>query len=530
MLKMNRRRLAGAFAAAAIVVVTGAVPGQAQDLTVGLGANVTSMDPHFHNLSPNSNIANHIFGKLIDQDERQRLKPDLATEWKALDDTTWEFKLRRGVRFHDGSEFTAEDVVASLKRVPWVPNSPSSFRVYTQGIVSWNIVDPHTIRFKTAKVYPLLPVDLSTIFVVSRKHEQSQTGDFNTGRATIGTGPFKFVEYVPGDRIVLVRNDDYWGPKPHWQRVTLKLITNNSARVAALLAGDVQVIEAVPATDYAKLKGSPNLTVTQIGSNRLIYLHMDSFRDQTPFATDKAGAPLARNPLKDARVRKALSMSVNRQAIVERIMENIAIPAGGLMAEGFFGASPKLTPDKYDPDGARKLLAEAGYPNGFGLTIHGPNDRYPNDEKILQALGPMFSRIGVDTKVVAQPWATFAAQSSAPNYAYSVVLVGWGAGTGEVSSPLRALLSTVNREAGMGAANRGRYSNPKVDSLTQQALATTDDGKREKLLQEASEVAMADTGIIPLHYQINVWAARKGLKYEARADEYTLATSVTRAD
>jgi peptide/nickel transport system substrate-binding protein len=525
MLKFVLRSALGLCAAASLTFAA-----WAQDLTIGLGASVTSIDPHFHNLSPNSNIARHIFDRLIHTDEKQRLTPGLATEWKAIDDTTWEFKLRQGVKFHDGSEFTAEDVVATLKRVPWVPNSPSSFRIYTQSVVGWEIVDPYTIRLKTAKVYPLLPTDISTINIINKKFEQGPTADFNSGKAAIGTGPFKFVEYVPGDRIVLQRNDDYWGPKPQWQKVTLKLITNNSARVAALLAGDVQLIEAVPATDHAKLKTNPDLTIAQVVGNRLIYLHIDSNRDQSPFVTDKAGALLPNNPLKDPRVRRAMSKAINRQAIVERIMDGLAIPAGGLMADGFFGTSPKLKPDAFDAEGARKLLTEAGYPNGFGLTIHGPNDRYPNDEKVLQAIGPMFNRIGIDTKVVTQPWATFAAQSSNPNYAYSVMLVGWGADTGEVSSPLRSLLATVNREAGMGGSNRGRYSNPKMDAILAQALGTVDDEKREKLLQQASEIAIGDMGLIPLHYQINVWAMRKGLAYAPRADEYTLAQFVRPAN
>ncbi len=512
--------------AAALAVAMGAAVAGAQDLTVGLSASVTSIDPHFHNLTPNSNVAAHIFDRLILKDEHQRLIPGLATEWKAIDDTTWEFKLRHGVKFHDGSEFTAADVVATLKRVPWVPNSPSSFRIYTQGVASWEVLDPYTIRFKTATAYPLLPLDLSSVFIVSKKAEQAPTGDFNSGRAAIGTGPFRFVEFVPGDHIALERNDDYWGPKPAWKHVTLKIIPNNSARVAALLAGDVQIIEQVPSIDYAKLKSNPDVSISQIVGNRLIYLALDSFRDQSPFVTDKEGAVLPNNPLKDVRVRRALSKAINRQAIVDRIMDGLAIPAGGLLPEGFFGVSPKLKPEPFDPEGARKLLTEAGYPNGFGMTIHGPNDRYLNDEKILQAVGPMFSRVGVDTKVDTKPWATYVSQASAPTYAYSVMLFGWGADTGEVSSPLRSLIATVDKAAGMGGSNRGRYSNPKVDELLKTALATVDDAKRDKLLQQATEVAIADQGIIPLHYQINVWATRKGYVYAPRTDEYTLAQSV----
>ena len=486
---MRRWSLRALVVALAVAVspVVAPLKAMAQDLSIGLGASVTSIDPHFHNLSPNSAVAAHIFDRLILRDEQQRLLPGLATEWKAVDDTTWEFKLRRGVKFHDGSDFTADDVVSMLKRVPWVPNSPSSFRIYTQGVAGWEVVDPYTIRFKTANPYPLLPADLSGVFITSKKYETAPTSDFNGGRAAVGTGPFKFVEYVPGDRIVLARNDNYWGPKPAWQRVTLKLITNPSSRVAALLAGDVQMIDLVPSADYAKLKTNANLAISQIVGNRIIYIHLDSFRDQTPFATDKTGAVLPNNPLKDQRVRKALSKAINRQGIVDRIMEGLAIPAGGVLAEGFFGVNPKLKAEPYDPEAARKLLTEAGYPNGFAVTIHGPNDRYLNDEKILQAVGPMFNRIGVDTKVVTQPWSTFASQGSAPTYAYSVMLAGWGADTGEASSPLRSLLATVDREKGMGGSNRGRYSNPKMDQLLQQALTTVDDPKRDKLLQQATE-------------------------------------------
>ena len=520
------RRLSVYALAAFLAVATGSAAVNAQDLTVGLSSSVTSIDPHFHNLTPNSNVAAHIFETLVRRDEHQHLVPGLATEWKAVDDTTWEFKLRHGVKFHDGSEFTAADVVATLKRVPWVPNSPSSFRIYTQGITGWEVLDPYTIRFKTAAPYPLLPNDLSTVFIVPKKDERAPTGDFNSGSAAIGTGPFRFVEFVPGDRIVLQRNDDYWGPKPAWRRVTLKIIPNNSARVAALLAGDVQIIEQVPSVDYAKLKANPAVTISQIVGNRLIFLGLDSFRDQSPFVTDKEGAVLPNNPLKDVRVRRALSKAINRQAIVDRIMDGLAVPAGGLLPEGFFGVSPNLKPEPFDPEGAKKLLIQAGYPNGFGLTIHGPNDRYLNDEKVLQAIGPMFSRIGIDTKVDTKPWATYVSQASAPTYAYSVMLFGWGADTGEVSSPLRSLIATVNKSAGMGASNRGRYSNPKVDELLKTALTTVDDAKRDKLLQQATEVAMADQAILPLYYQVNVWATRKGFTYAPRSDEYTLAQYV----
>ena len=523
MIAISRRTALG-LGMAALLAALPAAGASAQELSMGISASVTSADPHFHNLTPNNNIASHVFDRLVHMDEKMRPEPGLAESWKAIDDTTWEFKLRKGVKFHDGSDFTAEDVVATLKRVPWVPNSPSSFRLNTQAIKSWEIVDPYTIRFKTAEPYPLLPIDLSNVRIINKKFVEAPTADFNNGKATIGTGPFKFVEFVPGDRVVFERNDAYWGPKPHWKRVVARILTNNAARVAALRAGQVQIIEQVPSADLASLRADKDITLHRIVGNRIIYLHVDSFRDESPFVQDKDGKPLKPNPLKDVRVRKALSLAINRQAIVDRLMEKEAIPAGGLLAPGFFGVSPNLKADPFDPDQAKKILAEAGYPNGFKLTLHGPNDRYLNDEKILQAVGQMFSRIGIDTQVVTLPWSKFASDASRPKYLFSVMLVGWGADTGEVSNPLRSLIATVG--PGRGVSNRGRYSNKEVDSALDQALATVDDAKREKLLWQASELAMKDQALIPLHYQINIWATRKGITYAPRADENTLAQFV----
>lgn len=493
---------------------------------MGLGGTVTSIDPHFHNLAPNNGVAAHIFDRLVHQDESQRLVPGLATEWRAIDDTTWEFRLRKDVRFHDGSPFDAEDVAATLKRVPWVPNSPSSFAISTRAIAETVVVDSHTVRFRTNRPYPLLPNDLSTVNIISRRAVEAPTADFNQGRAAVGTGPFRFVEFVPGDRVVVQRNESYWGGQVPWARVTIKMITNPSARTAALLAGDVQIIDQVLSADMPRIKANPQVAVSRTTSNRLIYLALDQNREQTPFVTDKQGALLPNNPFKSRKVRMALSRAINRDAIAQRIFDGEAIPAGGLLPVGFFGASEKLKPETFDPEAARKLLAEAGYPNGFAMTIHGPNDRYPEDEKVLQAIGPMFGRVGVDTRVVTLPWSNFAAQASAPNYAYSLMLVGWGAGTGEVSSPLRSLLATVSRETGMGASNRGRYSNPLVDEQLSKALSTVDNPARARLLAEAAETAVSDVGLIPLYYQVNLWAHRRSIQYAPRADEYTLAYQV----
>jgi peptide/nickel transport system substrate-binding protein len=494
----------------------------AQQIAIGLGGDVTSMDPHYHNLTPNNNVADHIFGTLIHKDEKQRLKPGLAESWRPIDDLTWEFKLRKGAKFHDGSDVTAEDVAFSIDRTGKVPNSPGPFTIYTKQVTEAIVVDPLTIRFKSAAPYPNMAIDISTVHIVSKKAAAgASTDDFNSGKAAIGAGPFKLVRYARGDRIELARNDAYWGPKPHWERVTLRILTSDPSRVAALLAGDVQAIENIPTSDMAKLGKNASFQIYRTVSNRVIYLHMDSDRDKSPFVTDKAGKPMDRNPLKDVRVRKAMSKAINRQAIVDRVMEGLAIPAGQLLPEGMFGVTPKLKPEAYDLEGAKKLLAEAGYPDGFGITIHAPNNRYVNDEQIAQAVAQMLTRAGIVTKVEAMPANVFFSRGSKLDFSF--LLVGWGSDTGDVSSPLKSLLATYSKEKGMGAANRGRYSNPKLDKVLEQALATVDDAKREVLLQQAVEISMLDVGVIPTHFQVNTWAARKGISYAARTDERTHA-------
>jgi peptide/nickel transport system substrate-binding protein len=517
-------RLTAAFAGAALVA---AATAGAQEITIALATPITSLDPHFHNLSPNNGMADHFFGQLVRMDENQHLRPGLADSWKAVDDTTWEFKLHKGVKWSDGSDFTAADVIATLKRIPNVPNSPASFAIYTRPVKEAVAVDALTLRLKTEHPHPLLPNDLVAVRIIPKKvAESAKTEDFNSGKAMIGTGPYKLVEYVAGDRVVMAANDKYWGPKPAYAKVRFRMITNSAARVAALLAGDVQMIEGVPTADIAQLKKDARVSLASIVSNRVIYLHMDSARDKhSPFVTDRAGRPLEANPFRDPRVRKAISKLIDRDAIVSRIMEGQAEPAGQLLPDQFFGTSKRLKPEKYDPEGAKKLLAEAGYPEGFGVTLHTPNNRYINDEKVAQAVAQFLTRGGIPTKVEAMPSGVFFSRGS--KLEFSFLLAGWGAETGETSSPLRSLLATFNPQLGMGAANRGRFSDAGVDAVLQTALTTIDDTKRGLLLAAASEKAVGElSGIIPLHYEVSTWAMRKGIAYKARADQYTYAFEV----
>ena len=501
-------------------------PANARDISIGLQAAITSMDPHYHNIGPNNSTLRHIFEPLVRPDENQKLTPALATSWKALDDTTWEFKLRKNVRWHDGSLFTADDVVFTLKRVPNVPNSPSSFATFTKPIIDVKVVDAHTLIFKTAFPHPLLPSDLTAVAIVSKAvGEKATTDDYNSGKAAIGTGPYKFMEYVANQRIVVKANYGYWGGEEPWDKVTFKMLTSPAARVAALLSGDVEMIETVPTADIAKLEKDPKFALSNKVSNRVIYVHLNQHQDKAPFfLTDKAGKALDKNPLKDVRVRKALSMAINRDAIVSKVMEGRAVAASQLLADNFFGTSKKLKPTKFDPEGAKKLLAEAGYPNGFAMTIHGPNNRYINDAAITQTIAQFYSRIGIDAKVDTMPSSVYFTRATKLEFSYMVL--GWGTESGEQGSALRSLLATYDSAKGMGVTNRGRYSNATFDKALSAALVTMDDKKREGMIQGAAEMAMEDVGLIPLHYEVSTWATTKGLKYIPRTDQYTLAMSL----
>jgi len=528
-----RRLLVGASLAASVLMTAGwstaSLSQEVKDLVVALSTPVTTVDPHFHNLSPNNAMATHVFETLVKTDPALKTYPGLAESWKAISPTEWEFKLRKNVKWHNGEPFTAEDVVASIKRIPNVPNSPASFAVFVRAIKDIKVVDPHTIRFTTAQPYPLLPADMVSVVIVPKAiAETAKTEDFNSGKAMIGTGPFRFQEYVSGDRIVLVRNKDYHGEQPEWDKVTFRMITSAPARVAALLSGDVHIIEGVPTADAAKLKKDQRVVVTNAVSNRMIYLHMDSNRKtNSPFVTAADGKPMEANPFTDVRVRKAISKMIDRNAIVSRVMEGQAIPAGQLLDEAFFGTSKKLKPDAYDPAGAKKLMAEAGYPNGFGITLHAPNNRYINDGATAQAVAQYMSRNGIPTKVDTMPSNIFF--SRAGKLEFSFILAGWGAASGDTSSPLRSLVATHNAKAGMGVANRGRFSDPELDALIAKAIVIIDDKERDAALAAASEKAMELQGLIPLHYEVSTWASRKGIEYGGRADQYTLAHFTKRA-
>jgi peptide/nickel transport system substrate-binding protein len=497
-----------------------ALPAHTADLRIGLSADVTSMDPHFHNIGPNNVVGWHVFDALTRVDENARLVPGLAESWKAIDPTTWEFKLRKGVKFHDGSELTAEDVIFSIDRPATIDKSPGPFTTFTKPIVSKEAMDRYTVRLKTATPYAMVPYDMNSIFIVSKKAASGATqADFDSGKAMVGTGPFRFVAFKRGDRVELARNDAYRDEKPVWDKVTLRILPNDPARTAALLAGDVDAIENVPTADAAKLAKNANFRTDQKVSWRTLFVTLDQHRDSPPGVTDKAGKPLGKSPFKDPRVRLAFSKAINRQAIVDRMMEGYALPASNLVAPPIFGYASALKPDAYDPEGAKKLLAEAGYPDGFGVVLAAPNNRYVNDEQVAQAVAQMLARIGIATRVEALPAAAYFPKARGGEF--GVAMLGWGSFSADLA--LRSLAMTPDPDKGLGTWNWGRYANPKLDALVLQALATVDEAKREALAREAMMLAISEHAAIPLHHQMATWAMRKGLAYKPRTDEYTFA-------
>jgi peptide/nickel transport system substrate-binding protein len=509
-----KRRLA----AATLALVSAAAA--AADLRIAMSADVTSMDPHFATVAPNIAVSWHVFDALVRVDENARLVPGLAESWRAIDSTTWEFKLRRGVKFHDGSELTADDVLFSLDRPATITGSPGPFTTFTRPIVAKEAPDRYTVRLKTREPYAMVPYDVQNIFIVSKRAAAAASGDdFNSGKAMIGTGPFRFVSFKRGDRVELARHEGYWDERPAWDRVTLRILPADPARVAALLANEVDAIENVPTADASRLKRNAAYRLADKVSWRTLFLHLDQDRERSPFVTDKAGKPLERNPLRDARVRLAISKAIQRQAIAERVMEGFAVPASNLVSPPIFGHVAALQPEAYDLDGAKKLLAEAGFPDGFGLTLHAPNNRYVNDEQVAQAVAQMLARVGIAAKVEAMPVAVYFPR--ARNREFSAALLGWGSMSGDLA--LRSVLLTHDAERGWGAWNWGRYANPKVDALVVQALASVDDGKREALAREAATLALRDQAIVPLHHQVVTWAMRSGIAYAPRTDEFTLA-------
>lgn len=530
---MRRHLLAG------IACLALSATAEAQTLRIAMAAEPTSADPQHFAAAPNSTLHDHIFESLVELDARLKAGPSIATGWSRRDDLTWVFELRQGVRFHNGQPFTARDVHFSFCRIVLNENEmASSFSSTVRRIRAVATETPHRIVISTHAPEPLLPADLSTVRMITASlvperpvtyDDQAGCGtrqgpwptlaQFNEGSAAIGTGAYRLRSFGRGGITELTRNDDYWGQKPHWATVRLQPVTAAGPRLAGLLSGDHDVVEAPSTADIPRLRDNANVRLAVAPTTRLIFLQLDQ-RQPAPFVNGGTGD----NPLRDVRVRQALSLSIDRNAIASRVMDGLALPAAQFLPDGMFGTIPGLPVLPYDPARARALLAEAGYPNGFSLTLHATNNRYVNDSRIAQALGQYFTRIGVRTEVDAMPSNVFFSRRARRDF--SVPMGGWAASAEETLPFFRIWVATLNRERGIGTSNYAAWSDPEFDTSALTALTTMNDAERSRLLQAASRRALEQMPILPIHFESAVWAFRRGLTFGGRMDQTTMAQEI----
>jgi len=523
----SRSRLSRLLAACSLGMAL-ALPVAAQTLTIGVRAGPDSIDPHFTAAGTQAEALKHVFDTLTWSGNGLEVQPRLAESWRAVDASTWEFKLRRGVKFHDGSDFTAEDVKFSIERIPMV-SGPNPTTIYVRRVKMVQVVDPYTVRVQTDGPAPTLPYDFIRLFIVSSKAAAGLTRDtanaaFNSGKAAVGTGPYKFVSWTPKDQLVLDRFDGYWGPKEPWARHVRKEIPNDAARVAQLKAGQLDLIVRVPAADVPSLKRDPKLTVETIETVYVFNIELD-LRDNSPQITAKDGSKLAKNPLQDARVRQAINMAIDRNALAEVAMEGLGKPSYQMVTPSIFGFSKKVQPSTVDPAGAKRLLAEAGYPNGFKIVFSFTNDRLPGDRQVGTAVTQMLAGVGIDVQANAQPVAVFFPARTRGDYSMS--MAGWGTLTGESHYTLSSVAHSNDKDRKMGAFNVIGYKNPVMDKLLQDAAVEMNEDKRRALLEQANELLVQDGSRIPVVAIASAWAMQKDkVKITPRVDEDTMAMNI----
>jgi peptide/nickel transport system substrate-binding protein len=520
------RRHLLAFAAASALIGGSAA---AQNLTMGVIAGPESMDPHFTATGTHSEALKHVFDTLTHSGDRLQIEPGLAESWRVVNPTTWEFTLRRGVKFHDGSDMTAEDVASSIRRMQTL-SGPNPTSIYVRRVRETRIVDPHTIQVVTDGPAPTLPNDFIRLFVTSARATAGLTPEnsneaFNSGRATIGTGPYRYVSWTPREQFTVERHDAYWGQRQHWGRVVRRELSNPAARVAQLRTGQVDMIVRVPAADVQTLERDRNIAVLKAETVYVFNLALDQ-RENTPQVTARDGSRLAANPYRDPRVREAIDLAIDRRALAEVAMEGLGTPQSQMVTPGIFGYNPNIVLPTPNVARARQLLAEAGYPNGFRMVLNFTNNRLPGDAGVGTGITQMLARIGLEVQAAGQPAAViFPARARGE---LSNIMAGWGTLTGEANYYYAANAHTNDRERRLGAFNWTGFSNPELDSLIQAANIELDDKKREELLQRIGAIFTAERIAIPIAAVGSAWAMRRdrvSLRV-GRSDEETYAWDV----
>lgn len=490
-----------------LLVCVGTV--NAKTLKIGMSSDARSMDPYFHNETATNSMLSNIFEGLTYFDKDLNVYPVLAESWKIVGENTWEFKLRKGVKFHNGNDFNADDVIFSIDRIKnW---DKSGFKANVNMIKSFDKIDDYTVRIVTNGPYPILLRKLNYVKILDSDFCADKDDAF-LGLNPVGTGPYKFVSWKKGESFTITANKDYWRDQPFYSDVVFRPLTNNATRVAAALSGEVDIIDKVPVMDVERIKNSPKLNFFIKPGLRLIYLQMDQERLETPYVEGK-------NPFLDVRVRRAIYLGIDEDSIIKHIMKGFAVPAGQLNPEVVFGYDETIKRPAYNVAEAKKLLAKAGYPNGFEVTLDTPNDRYVNDAQISQGIASSLSRIGIKVKVNALPKATFFPKTDRLDTSF--FLIGWASTDGDSSSFLDGITHTYDKDAGYGRYNRGRYRNAKVDELIEKAGLTIDEKERLGYLIEAQKIALVeDMSVIPLHFQVDLYASVKNVQFAPRTDSH----------
>jgi len=507
------------LAAAALTLFVGAA--HAQTIRVANQGDALSMDPHSLNEIVQLSITSNVYEGLVGFDKELNVVPLLATSWEQPAPTVWRFMLRQGVQFHDGKPFGADDVLFSFARVR---ADSSDLRDLVISFKDVRKLDEHTIEIETLEPYPILPQIIASVYMMSKQWSEDnqavvpvdrRTGVENAASFSAnGTGPFKVVERQPDVRTVFVRNDDYWGEiEGNAREIIFTPVGNDATRVAALLSGGIDVMEPAPVQDAARINASPNARVVVGPELRTLFLVMDQARDELEYAQVKG-----KNPFKDKRVRQAFYQAIDMEAINKNVMRGAVIPTGAMITPGVSGWHDSMLERlPYDPDAARKLLAEAGYPQGFELTMHCPNDRYVNDSRVCQAVAANLARVGVKVNLQAETKGTFFPRVRRRDASF--FLLGWLPVTYDAHNVLTTVIACVDGK-GSGQVNLGSYCNPKVDALTQQIQTEIDANTRNALIREALAIHAEDIGHIPLYQQSLAWGVSNKVTLAQRADNF----------
>jgi len=518
----NRMKIERKMAATALFVALSAagVVASAQTVRIANQGDALSMDPHSLNETLQLSVTGNVYEPLVGRNKDLSLTPMLATSWKQTSPTVWRFELRKGVQFHDGTPFTADDVVFSLARTQV---EGSDMKSYTNDFKEVRKIDSHTVEIETKTPFPILPDVLSLVYIMSKKWcETNQAtvpvdrrkGVENTASFKAnGTGPFRVRERQPNVRTVFTRNGSYWGKiEGNVTEVVFTPIGNDATRVAALLSGEVDVMEPVPVQDIDRVNSSANTRAITGPELRTIFLGMDQKRDELLYSNVKG-----KNPFKDKRVRQAFYQAIDIKGIKKTVMRGASNPSAQLVGPGINGFQPEMKRLPYDVEAAKKLMAEAGYPNGFEVSMNCPNDRYVNDGRICQTVAANLSRINVKINLAAETKGTYFPKVLRRDTSF--YMLGWTPATYDAHNAMNAIMRCVD-DKGAGQFNLGAYCNPKVDELTLKVQAETDKNKRNAYIKEAFDLHAADVGHIPLHQQALAWGVNKKVKLVQLADNF----------